>query len=104
MKQRRLVDEIVGEVLSVIREIASKLKITMIIVTHEIAFAREVADQVVFMENGYIVERGSAQEVLVHPKEKRTRQFLSRFLAPQCLSCDEMDPKKEAALWLNTAS
>lgn len=96
--------EIVGEVLSVIREIASKLKITMIIVTHEIAFAREVADQVVFMENGYIVERGSAQEVLVHPKEKRTRQFLSRFLAPQCLSCDEMDPKKEAALWLNTAS
>lgn len=96
--------EIVGEVLSVIREIASKLKITMIIVTHEIAFAREVADQVVFMENGYIVERGSAQEVLVHPKEKRTRQFLSRFLAPKCLSCDEMDPKKEAALWLNTAS
>ena len=52
-----------------IREIASKLKITMIIVTHEIAFAREVADQVVFMENGYIVERGSAQEVLVHQKE-----------------------------------
>lgn len=51
----------------------------MIIVTHEIAFAREIADQVIFMENGLIVEQGTADQVLSHPKEQRTRQFLNRF-------------------------
>jgi L-cystine transport system ATP-binding protein len=72
--------ELVGEVLAVIRKIAEDLHVTMIIVTHEIAFAREVADQVVFMEKGKIVEKGSAEEVLAHPEEARTRQFLDRYL------------------------
>lgn len=72
--------ELVGEVLAVIRKIAEDLHVTMIIVTHEIAFAREAADQVIFMEKGRIVEKGSAEEVLVHPDEVRTRQFLDRYL------------------------
>lgn len=72
--------ELVGEVLAVIRKIAKELKVTMIIVTHEIAFAKEIADQVVFMEGGNVVERGTAEEVLVHPKEERTKQFLNRYL------------------------
>ena len=77
-----------------IREIASKLKITMIIVTHEIAFAREVADQVVFMENGYIVERGSAQEVLVHPKEKRTVSSLAGSWLRNAFPAMKWTPKR----------
>lgn len=72
--------ELVGEVLSVIQKIAREWKVTMIIVTHEIAFAREIADQVIFMENGVIVEQGTAEEVLSHPKEERTAQFLARTL------------------------
>lgn len=72
--------ELVGEVLAVIRKIAKELNVTMIIVTHEIAFAKEIADQVVFMEGGNIVEKGTAEEVLVHPKEERTKQFLNRYL------------------------
>ena len=72
--------ELVGEVLAVIRDVAEKLKVTMIIVTHEIAFAREVADQIVFMEGGMVVESGTPQEVLVHPREERTRAFLNRYL------------------------
>lgn len=72
--------ELVGEVLAVIRKIAEDLHVTMIIVTHEIVFAREAADQVIFMEKGRIVEKGSAEEVLVHPDEVRTRQFLDRYL------------------------
>lgn len=72
--------ELVGEVLAVIRKIAVDLHVTMIIVTHEIAFAREVADQVIFMEKGKIVEKGSAEEVLVHPEKARTQQFLDRYL------------------------
>lgn len=76
--------ELVGEVLEVIRKIAKELHVTMVIVTHEIAFAREIADQVIFMEGGVIVEQGTAEEVLDHPKEARTRQFLNRFLrSPQ---------------------
>ena len=63
--------ELVGEVLAVIRKI---------IVTHEIGFAKEVADQVVFMEGGVIVEQGDPKVVLEHPKEERTRKFLSRYL------------------------
>lgn len=72
--------ELVGEVLAVIRDVAEKLKVTMIIVTHEIAFAREVADQIVFMEGGMVVESGTPQEVLVRPREERTRAFLNRYL------------------------
>jgi len=72
--------ELVGEVLNVIRKIACDLKVTMIIVTHEIAFAREIADQIVFMERGSVVEQGTPDQVLAHPQESRTRQFLNRYL------------------------
>ena len=71
--------ELVGEVLNVIKNLA-KLGKTMVIVTHEIAFAREVADHVVFMDQGRIVEQGTVQQVLEHPKEERTQNFLSRVL------------------------
>ena len=72
--------ELVGEVLAVIKKVATDRKITMIVVTHEIGFAREVADQVVFMENGVVVERGNAEDVLGNPKEERPRAFLNRYL------------------------
>lgn len=70
--------ELTGEVLKVIKELADK-KTTMIIVTHEMAFARDVANEVIFMDDGYILEQGDPREVFEHPKEERTRQFLSRF-------------------------
>ena len=70
--------ELTGEVLKVIRELAEQ-KTTMIIVTHEMAFARDVADQVIFMDGGVIVEQGPARQVIEAPKEERTRQFLSRY-------------------------
>ena len=71
--------ELVGEVLSVMRDLA-KEGMTMVIVTHEMAFARDVADRVVFMADGYIVEEGDPKEVFSNPKEERTKAFLSRFL------------------------
>ena len=70
--------ELTGEVLKVIRSLAEQ-KTTMIIVTHEMAFARDVADDVIFMDEGVIVEQGPAREVIEHPREERTRQFLSRY-------------------------
>ncbi|HIW94041.1 MAG TPA: amino acid ABC transporter ATP-binding protein [Candidatus Flavonifractor merdipullorum] len=70
--------ELTGEVLRVIRELADQ-KTTMIIVTHEMAFARDVADEVIFMDGGVIVEQGAAEQVIEHPREERTRQFLSRY-------------------------
>ena len=70
--------ELTGEVLRVIRNLAEQ-KTTMIIVTHEMAFARDVADQVIFMDEGFIVEQGDPKEVINHPKEERTKQFLSRY-------------------------
>ena len=70
--------ELTGEVLRVIRSLAEQ-KTTMIIVTHEMAFARDVADQVIFMDGGIIVEQGDPREVIDHPKEERTKQFLSRY-------------------------
>ena len=70
--------ELTGEVLRVIRGLAEQ-KTTMIIVTHEMAFARDVADQVIFMDEGVIVEQGPAVEVIEHPQQERTRQFLSRY-------------------------
>lgn len=71
--------ELVGEVLSVIKNLA-KLGKTMVIVTHEIGFAREVADHIVFMDQGKIIEQGSVQHILENPKEERTKNFLSRVL------------------------
>lgn len=70
--------ELTGEVLKVIRSLAEQ-KTTMVIVTHEMAFARDVADQVIFMDGGIILEQGEARQVIEHPKEERTKQFLSRF-------------------------
>ncbi len=70
--------ELTGEVLRVIRSLAEQ-KTTMIIVTHEMAFARDVADQVIFMDSGVIVEQGAPGDVIDHPKEERTKQFLSRY-------------------------
>ncbi len=70
--------ELTGEVLRVIRSLAEQ-KTTMIIVTHEMAFARDVADQVIFMDGGVIVEQGDARQVIDHPREERTRQFLAHY-------------------------
>lgn len=71
--------ELVGEVLAVMKSLADE-GMTMVVVTHEIGFAREVADHVVFMDGGVIVEQGHPSEVLVNPKEERTRAFLKRML------------------------
>ena len=71
--------ELTGEVLKVIRSLAEQ-KTTMIIVTHEMGFARDVADQIIFMDGGVIVEQGDAKQVIDHPQEERTKQFLSKVL------------------------
>ena len=71
--------ELVGEVLSVMKRLADS-GMTMIVVTHEIGYAREVADRVVFMDGGHIIEEGSPEEILVAPKEERTKAFLARVL------------------------
>ncbi len=71
--------ELVGEVLAVMKSLADE-GMTMVVVTHEIGFAREVADHVVFMDGGVIVEEGRPDDVLVNPKEERTRAFLKRVL------------------------
>lgn len=70
--------ELTGEILQVIRQLARE-KMTMVIVTHEIKFARDVADRIIFMNGGVIVEQGTPAEVIDHPQIERTRQFLSRF-------------------------
>ncbi len=72
--------ELVGEVLDVIRRVAAERDVTMLLVTHEMRFARDVADTVVFMEAGRIVEVGPPSTVLVEPKNARTQQFLRRVL------------------------
>lgn len=71
--------ELVGEVLAVMKDLADS-GMTMVVVTHEITFAREVADRVIFMDGGVIVEQGRPEDVLVNPKEERTRTFLKRVL------------------------
>ena len=70
--------EMVGEVLNVMQALAQE-GMTMLVVTHEMAFARDVADQVIFMDGGFIVEQGDPKQVIDHPQEERTRQFLARF-------------------------
>ena len=70
--------ELTGEVLKVIRGLAEQ-HTTMIIVTHEMSFARDVADQIIFMDEGVIVEQGDARQVIDHPREERTRQFLTKY-------------------------
>ena len=70
--------ELTGEVLRVMRELAER-NMTMVIVTHEMAFARDVSDQVIFMDEGQILEQGSPEQVFGDPKEERTRRFLARY-------------------------
>jgi polar amino acid transport system ATP-binding protein len=82
--------ELVGDVLSVMRELASE-GMTMIVVTHEMAFAREVADRVIFMDGGVIVEEGPPDDVIGRPKEKRTLTFLQRVLDPTHVHAGDED-------------
>ena len=70
--------ELTGEVLKVIRQLAEE-KMTMVVVTHEMNFARSLADRVIFMDKGVIVEEGTPDEVMVNPKNERTRLFLNQF-------------------------
>ena len=69
----------VGEVLQVMKQLAAD-GMTMVVVTHEIGFAREVASRVIFMEGGYIVEEGTPEQVIDHPRQQRTIDFLSKVL------------------------
>lgn len=71
--------EIVGEVLDVMKNLASS-GMTMVVVTHEMGFAREVSDRVIFMDGGVILESGTPEEIFSNPKEPRTREFLKRYL------------------------
>ncbi|MEO7667288.1 MAG: amino acid ABC transporter ATP-binding protein [Dehalococcoidia bacterium] len=72
--------ELVGEVLDVMKSLASETKMTMVVVTHEMGFAREVADRAIFMDEGVIVEQGTPDELFNSPREPRTQAFLSRIL------------------------
>ena len=82
--------ELVGDVLSVMRDLA-KSGMTMMVVTHEMAFAREVADRVIFMDGGVIVEEGPPEEVIGNPQHQRTKTFLSRVLNPTHVEPGEED-------------
>ena len=70
--------ELTGEVLKVLRDLADR-KTTMIIVTHEMHFARDVADRIMFMDGGVVVEEGPARQLIEHPQEERTKQFLAHY-------------------------
>ena len=70
--------ELTGEVLRVLRDLADR-KTTMIIVTHEMHFARDVADRILFMDGGVVVEEGPARQLIDHPQEERTKQFLAHY-------------------------
>jgi polar amino acid transport system ATP-binding protein len=71
--------EMVGEVLDVMKNLARE-GMTMVVVTHEMGFAREVADRVIFMDEGVIVEEGTPDEIFNHPKQQRTKDFLNKVL------------------------
>ncbi len=73
--------ELVGEVLEVMKKVAQEVNCTLLVVTHEINFAREVADTIIFMDKGVIVEQGPPQAILNNPQEERTKQFLSRYIS-----------------------
>ncbi len=81
--------ELVGEVLAVMKSLAAE-GMTMMIVTHEMGFAREVANRVVFMDGGYIVEQGKPEDVIGNPKEARTKSFLHRVLNPLVIEPEEL--------------
>ncbi|MEU2789788.1 amino acid ABC transporter ATP-binding protein [Streptomyces sp. NPDC007100] len=87
--------ELVGDVLAVMRSLAQE-GMTMLVVTHEMSFAREVADRVVFMDGGVIVEEGSPEQVVGRPRHERTRTFLARVLDPAAAEMSEVaDPADE---------
>lgn len=71
--------ELVGDVLDVMKQLA-KGGMTMVVVTHEMGFARDVSDRVIFMDKGYIVEEGNPKDIFTSPKNERTKEFLSRVL------------------------
>ena len=71
--------EMVGEVLKVMKDLASE-GMTMVIVTHEMNFAKEVADRVIFMDKGYILEEGSPEDIFTNPKSERCREFLDKVI------------------------
>ncbi|MGL5515017.1 MAG: ATP-binding cassette domain-containing protein, partial [Sporomusa sp.] len=73
--------ELVGEVLEVMKKVAQEVNSTLLIVTHEIGFACEVADNIIFMADGFIVEQGPPHELLNRPQENRKKQFLSRYIS-----------------------
>ncbi|WP_044416328.1 ectoine/hydroxyectoine ABC transporter ATP-binding protein EhuA [Halarcobacter anaerophilus] len=73
--------ELVGEVLDIIRNLAQKHKQTMLLVTHEMAFAREISDRICFFDKGKFVEEGTPEEIFENPKEERTKEFLHRYLS-----------------------
>lgn len=77
--------EMVGEVLKVIRELANE-GMTMVLVTHEIEFAREIGDRIVFMDKGSIVEEGTPEKVLLYPEHQRTKDFISRVIHPEAIA------------------
>ncbi|MFD5572177.1 amino acid ABC transporter ATP-binding protein [Streptomyces cadmiisoli] len=83
--------ELVGDVLAVMRMLADD-GMTMMVVTHEMTFAREVADRVVFMDGGVVVEDGTPEQVIAHPRHERTRHFLSRLLDPAMADVEEGTP------------
>ena len=70
--------ELTGEILAVIKELAAE-KMTMVVVTHEMAFARDISSHIIFMDGGVIVEEGAPDDVINHPKQERTKAFLARF-------------------------
>ncbi len=72
--------ELTGEILAVIKELAAE-KMTMVVVTHEMAFARDISSHIIFMDGGVIVEEGATEDVINNPKMERTKVFLSRFNA-----------------------
>ena len=81
--------ELVGEVLSVMKQLAQE-GVTMVVVTHEMSFARDVANHVIFMDGGHIIEENPPQEFFSSPKEERTQQFLSRILSDASYSVEYM--------------
>ncbi|HPP68868.1 MAG TPA: hypothetical protein PLU77_07300, partial [Clostridiales bacterium] len=87
--------EMVGEVLKVMRDLAES-GLTMLIVTHEMGFARDVADRVVFMDKGVIAEEGPPEQIFNNPKQERTREFLSRTLQqnPAYIPSDSSEAQK----------
>ena len=88
--------EMVGDVLGIMRELADE-GMTMLVVTHEMAFARDVADRVVFMADGVVVEEGPAEQVIGNPQHERTKTFLARVLDPTHVAQAQQDAAEGAS-------